>query len=156
VRKFTSAASITLNSGTTLGTTSGQAFRTWWTVFDNGPGVNPVLGVIVCTTPGGLLRPSAPTYSPATPGNAARTMYAARALSAGTRPFLASPARDRGQATAGLRPPARTRTTPLSPPTPSPGQMLQTLSAGPFPQFSPSSGTPVATNATISITPQMI
>jgi len=156
VRKFTSAASITLNSGTTLGTTSGQAFRTWWTVFDNGPGVNPVLGVIVCTTPGGLLRPSAPTYSPATPGNAARTMYAASALSNATWRFIAYTDWDGGQATAGVWATSPSRTILTNHTTPLPGQMIQTLSAGPFTQFSTSSATPVATNATISITPQMI
>ena len=84
--EITSALSVTINNGDTLGTANNVAFRIWVVLYDNGG--TPALGVINCLNGTGItpLDESMLVSPTATIGNSAGVFYSGASVAAGS-PF---------------------------------------------------------------------
>lgn len=125
VVRVTSALSITIPAGATLGTASGYAARVWIAAFNDAGTVR--LGVRVCSTTSGAIGPDENSVqsSTVTPANAAHTFYTTGAAVTAKRwIWIGYASYESGLAAAGNWNVAPSTIALVEPSTPRPGQII--------------------------------
>jgi hypothetical protein len=157
VLSLTAATSLTISSGSTLGSTSGVAFRAWIVGFNDAGTFR--LGVINCANSSSIypLRDGALASSTAEGGagaaDAAKTFYTGSAVTSKVLTVLGYFEYSSGLATAGTYNAVPTKLQLFGPGVPLPGSIVQAVNATYGSSATSSSSTFADTGLTASITP---